>query len=160
MIQVMPSLRELGQLYQRHRFDCPLVLMTRVREPLDYYLSFFRWGVAFRQREDPNSFGRNFIDWVERVPNLQSTMMMQSMAAMAAEYHVNTYKRVYSKACCSLLRAPPAPRAPAQPMLIPLLAWPCDGRLRVYRTRSWARQRRKRGRSSPPFSMSLQSWAR
>lgn len=29
--------------------DCPLVIMTRVREPLDYYLSFFRWAVAFRQ---------------------------------------------------------------------------------------------------------------
>ena len=108
------------------------MLMTRVREPLDYYLSFYKWGVAFRQREDPvrasharplahderttgrdaaafargasrswtravgvcgrvraqASFGKDFLEWAERVPNLQSTMMMQSMAAMAAEYHV------------------------------------------------------------------------
>ena len=70
--------------------------MTRVREPLDYYLSFYRWGVAFRQREDPASFGSNFLEWARRVPNLQSTMMVQSMAAMAAEYHINQYMMNYN----------------------------------------------------------------
>ena len=50
---VLPSLQELSRLYKRSGVDCPLVLMTRVREPLDYYLSFYRWGVAFRQRADP-----------------------------------------------------------------------------------------------------------
>ena len=64
--------------------------------PADY-LSFYRWGVAFRQREDPASFGKTFIDWVSRVPNLQSTMMMQSMAAMAAEYHLGQYRQYYMK---------------------------------------------------------------
>lgn len=70
--------------------------MTRVREPLDYYLSFFRWGVAFRQKENPSSFGSNFIEWVSKVPNLQSTMMVQSMAAMAAEYHLPQYRMYYT----------------------------------------------------------------
>jgi len=70
--------------------------MTRVREPLAYYLSFYRWGVAFRQREQPQSFGANFLEWVEKVPNLQSTMMIQSMAAMAAEYHLSQYRSYYT----------------------------------------------------------------
>ena len=96
-------------------------MMTRVREPLEYYLSFYRWGVAFRQRDEPTKFGKDFIDWAQRVspterprplatrpwprrrlnatprppprqvPNLQSVTMMASMAAMAAEYHVEQW---------------------------------------------------------------------
>ena len=93
---LLPSLRELSQLYADRGVDCPLVLMTRVREPLDYYLSFYKWGVAFRQRESPQHFGRNFLEWAEKVPNLQSTMMIQSMAAMAAEYHIDQYKMHYN----------------------------------------------------------------
>jgi len=92
---VLPSLRELERMYKRAGIDCPLVLMTRVREPLDYYLSFYKWGVAFRQRESPHLFGRNFIEWAQKVPNLQSTMMMQSMAAMAAEYHLDQFRMHY-----------------------------------------------------------------
>ena len=92
---VLPSLLELSKHYASRGVDCPLVLMTRVREPLDYYLSFYKWGVAFRQREDPTHFGRNFLEWAEQVPDLQSTMMVESMAAMAAEYHLNQYKMHY-----------------------------------------------------------------
>ena len=43
------------------------------------------------------SFGKDFLEWAERVPNLQSTMMMQSMAAMAAEYHVSQYRMHYTR---------------------------------------------------------------
>ena len=95
--QVMPSLRQLERQYRRAGADCPIVTMTRVREPLEYYLSFYRWGVAYRQRADPVSFGSSFLEWVERVPNLQSVTMMQSMAAMAAEYHVHQFKMHYSR---------------------------------------------------------------
>ena len=55
---VLPSLLELKRMYNKGGVDCPLVLMTRVREPLDYYLSFYKWGVAFRQRDDPVSIAR------------------------------------------------------------------------------------------------------
>ena len=50
---VTPSLRMLGHTYKAAGIDCPIVQMTRVREPLEYYLSFYKWGVAFRQKEDP-----------------------------------------------------------------------------------------------------------
>ena len=78
---VLPSLRELSLLYSSRGIACPLVLVTRVREPLEYYLSFYRWGVGFRQRDNPGAYGATFLEWVERVPNLQSTMMVQSMAS-------------------------------------------------------------------------------
>jgi len=94
---VLPTLKELHSTYTRAGFDCPLVLMTRVREPTDYYLSFYKWGVAFRQRENPRSFGATFEEWAEKVPNLQSTMMMQSMAAMAAEYHIDQFRLHYAR---------------------------------------------------------------
>jgi len=92
---VLPGLQQLDSLYKAAGVDCPLVMMTRVREPLDYYLSFYRWGVAFRQRDTPSQFGSTFLEWVDRVPNLQSTMMIQSMAAMAAEYHLSQYRAYY-----------------------------------------------------------------
>ena len=84
------SLREVAT-------DCPIVTMTRVREPLDFYLSFYQWGVGFRQRENPNLFGKTFAEWARLVPNLQSTMMLRSMAASDAEYHPRTYVRSHSR---------------------------------------------------------------
>lgn len=90
--RVMSDLLELRALYQEKKVDCPIVLVTRVREPLAYYLSFYKWGVAYRQKEAPAkgngmpSWGRNFTEWVARVPNLQSSVMVHSMAAASAEY--------------------------------------------------------------------------
>ena len=94
---VQPGLMQLSNMYRKAGVDCPVVMMTRVRDPLGYYLSFYKWGVAFRQRDDPANFGSDFISWVRRVPNLQSTMMMQSMAAMAAEYHIAQYRMHYQR---------------------------------------------------------------
>ena len=73
--------------YKAASIDCPLVVMTRVREPLAYYLSFYKWGVAFRQKEDPRKFGNNFTTWVRRNQNLQSAIMLRGMSAMNAEYY-------------------------------------------------------------------------
>lgn len=92
----LPGLKNLASTYEQQGVDCPLVLMTRVRDPLEYYLSFYRWGVAFRQKESPLKFGKSFVEWARKVPNLQSTIMMLSMAAMAAEYHPDTWKH-YSR---------------------------------------------------------------
>ena len=82
---VLPTLSALSQLYAAQGIECPLVTMTRIRPPLDFYLSFYRWSVGFRQRDNPEAYGRTFAEWVERVPNLQSTMMIRSMASYAAE---------------------------------------------------------------------------
>ena len=92
--KMMSDMQDLRQIYKSGGIDCPIVLVTRVREPLAYYLSFYKWGVAFRQREArvKNSkrrppWGNNFTDWVAQNPNLQSSVMVRGMAAMPAEYH-------------------------------------------------------------------------
>lgn len=97
--QVMGDLAELRQTYRAGGLDCRVVLVTRVREPLAYYLSFYKWGVAFRQREARvknagrrPAWGHNFTDWVSQVPNLQSSVMLKGMAAMPAEYLGRMYR--------------------------------------------------------------------
>ena len=66
---------------QARGIECPLVLMTRVREPLDFYLSFYRWGVAYRQVEHPAAYGSTFEEWVSKVPNLQTSLMLADSKA-------------------------------------------------------------------------------
>ena len=94
-----PVLKDLAALRsQLQGHECPIVTTTRVREPLDFYLSFYQWGVAFRQKDDPGAFGKSFEEWAALLPNLQSTMMLHSMAASDAEYHPRSYKRSYGAA--------------------------------------------------------------
>ena len=45
ILKHLPQLIELRAHYQRHGVRLPIVLTTRVREPLSYYLSFYRWRV-------------------------------------------------------------------------------------------------------------------
>lgn len=85
--RVLPDLKRLEKLYQGIRVECPIVFVTRIREPLAYYVSFYKWGVGFRQKKSPEVFGANFTDWAQRVPNLQSSIMVRGMAAMHAEYY-------------------------------------------------------------------------
>lgn len=93
---VLPTLRSLSRaLAARSGGACPLVLTTRIREPLEYYLSFYRWAVGFRQRDNPTYYGRSFLEWVESVPNLQSTVMMRSMASYHAEYSPKRYRAMW-----------------------------------------------------------------
>ena len=92
---MLPSLRELSLLYSSRGIACPLVLVTRVREPLEYYLSFYRWGRWIPPTRQPGAYGATFLEWVERVPNLQSTMMVQSMASYHAEYLPKRYRANY-----------------------------------------------------------------
>uniref|UniRef100_A0A7S3X297 Uncharacterized protein n=1 Tax=Emiliania huxleyi TaxID=2903 RepID=A0A7S3X297_EMIHU len=88
----LSDLVRLKQLYQAAGVRCPIALMTRVREPLAYYLSFYKWGVAFRIQEALTKgevqpqWGRNFSEWARQVPNLQSSIMVRGMTAMGAEY--------------------------------------------------------------------------
>lgn len=84
--KMLNDLKSLEQLYTGAGLECPLVLMTRIREPLEYYLSFYRWGVGFRQEKDPDKFGRGFLDWARKVPELQSSIILRGMTAMPAEY--------------------------------------------------------------------------
>jgi len=88
---------------------CRVVLMTRVREPLAYYLSFWRWAIMGRQLTDrecrekhalgkhagarvlpetacPDRLhGSSFVEWAASVPNLQSRLLLDAGAATCIE---------------------------------------------------------------------------
>ena len=91
-----PVLEDLEALRgQLKSHDCTIFSTTRVREPLDFYLSFYQWGVAFRQRRDPEKFGATFEEWARLLPNLQSTMILNSNAASNAEYGPSSFNLLY-----------------------------------------------------------------
>ena len=77
----IPDLLALRSLYTRFSVPMRVVLTVRVREPLSYYISFYRWRVAGLQRGgnvirlSPKKsvvqpLGNSFLDWAPR--NLQS----------------------------------------------------------------------------------------
>ena len=80
---VLEHVRDLRLGLRLHRVNCPIVLVTRLREPYSFYISFYRWAVAWKQRKEPAKFGRNFTDWAP--PNLQGALLLRSMNHMAAE---------------------------------------------------------------------------
>ena len=59
-------------------------------------LSFYRWAIGFRQRTAPNIYGSSFLQWAKLVPNLQSNMVLNSMASYFAEYHPRAYRRKFA----------------------------------------------------------------
>lgn len=51
---------------------CRIVLVTRLREPLSFYTSFYRWTVDWRQKKNASLFGASMLEWAPR--NLQSSV--------------------------------------------------------------------------------------
>ena len=66
------------------RSGCRIVLFTRLRRPLEHYISFYRWTVGWRQRLNASAFGAGFIEWLPR--NLQAALLMHAFDANAADY--------------------------------------------------------------------------
>ena len=88
---VVDQLRSLRATYHALDIDCRVVLVTRVREPLSFYISYFKWAAAWRQKKEPATFGRNFTEWAP--PNLQSALMLNSMDHMWAEKGIGHKRR-------------------------------------------------------------------
>ncbi len=63
---------------------CRVVLVTRLREPLSFYASFYSWTVAWRQHRNASEFGASMVEWAPR--NLQATIFMHSLDSSAAEF--------------------------------------------------------------------------
>ena len=81
----LPQLSKLRGRFRRLGLKIPIVLTTRVREPLSYYLSFYRWRIAGMQRhgnriglgggrEVVNPIGTSFLEWSPH--NLQSVGLL------------------------------------------------------------------------------------
>lgn len=63
---------------------CRVVLVTRLRSPLSYYLSFHRWSIASKQAAQPRKFGRTLADWLP--PNLQTAVLYKPWFSDHAEH--------------------------------------------------------------------------
>lgn len=63
---------------------CRIILATRVREPLSFYMSFYRWTVNWRQQRNASTFGSGLLDWAPR--NLQASMLLNPLDATWAEF--------------------------------------------------------------------------
>jgi hypothetical protein len=81
----IPDLLRLRDRFSRLALPIRVVLTTRVREPLSYYVSFYRWRVAGMHRHGNvirlsatrsvvNPIGSNFTTWAP--PNLQATGLL------------------------------------------------------------------------------------
>ena len=70
------------------RCNCKMVLVTRVREPLSYYISFWRWAkIDLKQRQNASIYGATMIEWATTYRNLQSTLILgQANLALGPEY--------------------------------------------------------------------------
>ena len=63
---------------------CRVVLATRLREPLSFYTSFYRWTVNWRQQRNGTAFGKDMLEWAPK--NLQSTLLLNPLDATWAEF--------------------------------------------------------------------------
>ena len=66
------------------RCRCRIVLATRLREPLSFYTSFYRWTVNWRQQRNASTFGHDMLEWAPR--NLQASMFLNPLDATWAEF--------------------------------------------------------------------------
>ncbi|KAL3915761.1 MAG: hypothetical protein SGPRY_007089 [Prymnesium sp.] len=63
---------------------CRIVLLTRLRQPLSFYISFYRWTVFWRQAANATEFGASMMEWAPR--NLQSSILLRPLDSTWAEY--------------------------------------------------------------------------
>jgi hypothetical protein len=76
MPDVGPLLARLRESFELSRVPIRVLLVTRVREPFSFYLSYFKWKVAGLQRaQRRNRWGRTFAEWAPH--NLQAYSMLR-----------------------------------------------------------------------------------
>lgn len=70
---------------------CTVLLTTRVREPLSFYLSYFKWDIAGRQAKDGAAvYGRSFLEWSPT--DLQSNALWNAYSTeFASRFYDNRY---------------------------------------------------------------------
>ena len=85
-LERLRQLRELRSTLVQHAVPLRVLLLLRLRDPFEHYLSFFLWAVVERQARAPAKFGSSFEEWMRRVPNLQSELLLSSKAAPTAGF--------------------------------------------------------------------------
>ena len=71
-------IQKLRAYRSRRDTCCRIMLSTRIRAPIDHYLSFFRWGIEKR-------YPGKTLDWWAP-DNLQSTLLLRGNAGMNGQW--------------------------------------------------------------------------
>jgi hypothetical protein len=99
--------------------SCRIVLFTRLREPVTFYLSFYRWTVNWRQQLNSTHYGRDMFEWAP--PNLQSSIFLNPVrraVGRAPESVLGRTLQAQRQACTMLsslvsIAQPTCPHPPA-----------------------------------------------
>ena len=91
-VRRLEQLQELRRHLQLHAVRLKVVLQLRLREPLSHYISYYLWTVVERQDRAPERFGHTFEEWVRKVPNLQTELVISSKAAFTASFAPNGHR--------------------------------------------------------------------
>lgn len=105
----LPQLIALREHFGRIGAPVRIVVTTRVRDPLSYYLSFYRWRVAGMQRHGNvitlsprksvvNPLGASFLEWSPR--NLQSIGLLHGDVELFAGLKAGGFPGVRGKHMC------------------------------------------------------------
>ena len=74
----LSDILRIKERYRERNIGCPVLLLTFVRNPFDYYISFYRWAVIAHQRNEPQRWGTNITEWMPA--NLQSKYFLRAKA--------------------------------------------------------------------------------
>ena len=80
-------LQQLGELQRSLASSCVVRRVTRIRNPISHYASFFSWARAIRGNGLATASAQNltFAEWAAQTPNLQSSILLNSDAATTAK---------------------------------------------------------------------------
>jgi hypothetical protein len=117
----LPAMLELRARLASLAVPARIVVSTRVREPLEYYLSFYRWRIAGMQRANNtirlsatrtvvNPIGSTFLEWSPL--NLQATGLLHGDVELFAGLKAGGFPGVREPACCA--GRPKAQQIPAR----------------------------------------------
>ena len=88
------QLRSLRSDFAARGLDMRMHFHVRLRSPLSHYISYYLWTRVERQARNPKRFGSTFAQWARGVPNLQSELLLSSLAAFTASFAANDHREL------------------------------------------------------------------
>ena len=88
------QLRSLRSDFVARGLDMRMHFHLRLRSPLSHYISYYLWTRVERQARNPKLLGSSFAQWARGVPNLQSELLLSSLAAFTASFAANDHREL------------------------------------------------------------------
>ena len=88
------QLRSLRSDFVARGLDMRMHFHLRLRSPLSHDISYNLWTRVERQARNPKLFDSSFAQWARGVPNLQSELLLSSLAAFTASFAANDHREL------------------------------------------------------------------